>query len=97
MLNYFAREESKGKQEAIKIKEIPHLTSPHRISQLNFSHNDIRAIPSHISLVRNLQIIDLSHNKITKIDHIWHLSSIKFINLSYNLISEVPNEMMHLV
>lgn len=97
MSSYFAREEGRGKQDSIKIKEMPHLTSPERISQLNFSHNDIRTIPLHIASACNLQIIDLSHNKISKIDHICRIASLKFINLSYNLIAEVPNDILNLV
>lgn len=38
MLNYFVREEAKARPEG-RIKEIPNLGSPQRISQLNFSHN----------------------------------------------------------
>lgn len=91
MLNYFGKEEGKSRHDAIKIKEIPHLTSPLRISQLNFSHNDIRVIPPHIASAKNLQILDLSHNKIAKIEFITQINSLKFINLSHNLISELPN------
>lgn len=46
--------------------------------------------------VVNLQIIDLSHNKISRIEHIFGVSSLKFLNLSHNLISEVPEEIVGL-
>lgn len=81
------REDSLNRTDNYKIKEIPHLNSPQKISQLNFSHNDIRAIPHHITHAVNLQLIDLSHNKITKIEHLWEVTSLKFINLSHNLIT----------
>lgn len=66
-MSYFFKEESISKGEACKLKEIPHLNSPSKISQLNFAHNDIRVIPPHITAAANLQMIDLSHNKISKI------------------------------
>jgi Leucine-rich repeat (LRR) protein len=96
MSNYFAREDPRSRPEGIRIKEIPHLNAPERISQLNFSRNDIRTIPPHITAAHHLQIIDLSHNKISKIDHLCRIPSLKFVNLSYNLIAEVPNAILNL-
>jgi Leucine-rich repeat (LRR) protein len=75
---------------------VPRLTSPERISQLNFSFGDIRAVPAHIVSASNLQILDLSHNKISKIEYVCAITSLKFINLSYNLISQLPNDLLHL-
>ena len=51
----------------------------------------------HITSAVNLQIIDLSHNRIGKIDFLCGVRSLKFINLSHNLISEVPEDVMQLV
>ncbi len=90
------REDSSSKSGDCRLKEIPHFTSPEKISQLNFSHHEIRIIPQHIMSVVNLQIIDLSHNKISRIEHIFGVSSLKFLNLSHNLISEVPEEIVGL-
>lgn len=33
------REDSLSRNDSYKLKEIPHLNSPQKISQLNFSHN----------------------------------------------------------
>lgn len=66
-MNYFNRDDAVNKSENFKLREIPHLVSPLKISQLNFSHNEIRSIPPHIKAASNLQILDLSHNKISKI------------------------------
>lgn len=76
---------------------MPRLNSPERISQLNFSFGDIRAVPSHIVSAKNLQILDLSHNKISKIEYVSAISSLKFVNLSYNIISQLPNDLLNLV
>ncbi len=38
-MSYFLREDSVSKGDSCKLKEIPHLNSPEKISQLNFSHN----------------------------------------------------------
>ena len=44
-----------------------------------------------------MQLIDLSHNRIGKIEHVCGVSSLKFINLSHNLITEVPEDVLQLV
>ena len=38
-MSYFIKEEAMNRSENIKIREIPHLLSAGKISQLNFSHN----------------------------------------------------------
>ena len=96
-MNYFTREDSSKKSQHYKLKDIPNLVSPQKISQLNFSHNDIRGIPIHIVNAVNLQILDLSHNKIGKIEHIFKLTTLKFINFSHNLISEIPEQIIQLI
>lgn len=78
----------------VKLREIPPLVTPLKISQMNYSHNDIRNIPPHISSAINLQILDLSHNKISKIEFIFTMKELKYLNMSHNLICEIPNELI---
>ena len=75
-----------------KIRQIPHLLTPHLIIQLSFPHNFIRTIPNHLALATHLTLLDLSHNKITHLQHLHLVSTLKCINLSHNLIAMVPGE-----
>lgn len=63
--NYLHREEKRG--EGLRLRQLPNLAAPGRLSQLNFSRNDIRCLPPRLVDAQQLQMLDLSHNKIARI------------------------------
>lgn len=93
--NYLHQEEKRG--EGLRLRQLPNLAAPGRLSQLNFSRNDIRCLPPRLADAQQLQMLDLSHNKIARIELLGAIPSLKFLNLSHNLIAEVPQEITHLV
>lgn len=55
-----------------------------------FSYNGIDLLDCSLQFAPWLQILDLSHNKITQAEGIDCLPNLKYLNLSYNLLERVP-------
>ncbi|KAJ9593403.1 hypothetical protein L9F63_015029, partial [Diploptera punctata] len=55
-----------------------------------FSYNGIELLSRCLEFTPWLQILDLSHNRITCADQIDCLPNLKYLNLSYNLLETIP-------
>lgn len=55
-----------------------------------FSYNGIDFLDCSLQFAPWLQILDLSHNKISQAEAIDCLPNLKYLNLSYNLLESVP-------
>jgi len=60
------------------------------LKHLVLSHNALEFLDESLELVPWLQTLDLSHNMIANAKEISHLSNLKYINLGYNKLEEVP-------
>ena len=59
-------------------------------TELNLSQLQLTAIPKEIQAVKNLQVLDLSDNQISKIENLADLP-LQYLNLSSNQISKIEN------
>jgi Leucine-rich repeat (LRR) protein len=91
MANYFIQERPRS-----RLREMPPLPNPLAISQLNYSHNDIRCIPLQLTSAVHLQMLDLSHNKLAHLAHLQLLTELRFCNFSHNLLTELPPSLAQL-
>ncbi|XP_020279249.1 serine/threonine-protein kinase 11-interacting protein isoform X2 [Pseudomyrmex gracilis] len=60
------------------------------LKQLILPHNALEHLDESLELAPWLQILDLSHNMITSAKEISCLSNLKYVNLGYNKLEEVP-------
>lgn len=67
------------------------------LHQLYFSNNNFHETPYEISALEQLEILDLSYNKINTIfPEIEYLKNLKVLFLSHNNISKIPSELANL-
>ncbi len=67
------------------------------LTELDFSKNDIAAIPDAFSVLKNVEKLNLSYNGFRQFPQaILKLSSLKELNISHNQIKELPNELSEL-
>lgn len=57
----------------------------------NFSHNELVEIDDSIECALSLHTLDLSHNNLSHVDFLNQLPNLKYLNLSYNKLTSVPN------
>lgn len=86
----------KHSSRQLTLKQFPRLHSPEKISSMNYSHNEIRAIQSNIALSCNLMYIDISYNLIVRIDNLALLPNLLSVDVSHNRICDVPECMIAL-
>lgn len=60
------------------------------LKTLNLSQNRIRDVEPIFDATPWLQVLDLSHNEIGKLDPIEHLPNLKMLNLSFNKLEAAP-------
>ncbi|XP_025267843.1 serine/threonine-protein kinase 11-interacting protein isoform X2 [Camponotus floridanus] len=60
------------------------------LRHLVLSHNALECLDESLELAPWLQILDLNHNMITSAKEISCLSALKYVNLGYNKLKEVP-------
>ncbi|KAL6424267.1 hypothetical protein ACFW04_009830 [Cataglyphis niger] len=60
------------------------------LRHLVLSHNALECLDESLELAPLLQILDLNHNMITSAKEISCLSDLKYVNLGYNKLEEVP-------
>lgn len=53
-------------------------------------HNALKCLDKSLELAPWLQILDLSHNMIINAKEISYLSNLRYVNLGYNKLEEVP-------
>jgi len=58
--------------------------------ELNLGHNQISSIHKALGEMLNLQILILSHNRISKIPDLSKLSKLKFLSINNNLLENIP-------
>lgn len=64
---------------------------------LNLSHNEIEMLPISIFKLKKLDTLILSSNKLTKLSlYIDRLIKLKFLNISQNLLEEIPASILNL-
>ncbi|TDH65530.1 hypothetical protein CCR75_007453 [Bremia lactucae] len=71
------------------IEEIPNLSQLSEITELRLSHNRIKAIPAHLAQLKNLRVLELSHNDIddwSGLDALSTLENLRQLNLAGNPI-----------
>lgn len=61
------------------------------ITKANFSHNRISLIDESVKLMPQVEILDLSHNRLEMIDNLQFLSHLRRANLSHNLIERLAS------
>lgn len=68
------------------------------ITEINFSYNKLTgALPAEIRKLKNLEILDVSHNNMTGIPaEIGQLGKLRILNYSYNEITGLPMELGNL-
>ncbi|KAK8893350.1 hypothetical protein M9Y10_021767 [Tritrichomonas musculus] len=68
------------------------LPSPEIIKTLQASNNNLEKIEEEqLQRCKSISNLDLSHNKIKKIENLFYLHHLHVLNLSYNLISVIEN------
>lgn len=68
------------------------------LEELNVSYNELSgSIPSQIGQLKNLRILNASHNNMTGVPaEIGQLRNLEVLNLSYNQLTGLPNELGNL-
>lgn len=62
--------------------------------ELMVSHNQLESLPSNINHMRNLELLDISHNNITEIKQINCMSRLRILNIAENpKLVTLPNEL----
>lgn len=58
------------------------------------SHNQLESLPSNINHMRNLELLDISHNNLTEINPINCMSHLRILNIAANpKLLTLPNEL----
>eukprot|EP01063_Lacrimia_lanifica_P028701 TRINITY_DN4235_c0_g1_i1.p1 TRINITY_DN4235_c0_g1~~TRINITY_DN4235_c0_g1_i1.p1 ORF type:complete len:903 (+),score=348.08 TRINITY_DN4235_c0_g1_i1:108-2816(+) len=57
---------------------------------LNLGQNDLTALPAEIGFLSSLEILDCNRNKLTSIPETFAELELKYINLDFNLLAEIP-------
>lgn len=58
------------------------------------SHNQLESLPSNINHMRNLELLDVSHNNLTDINQINCMSHLRILNIAANpKLFTLPNEL----
>lgn len=60
------------------------------LKEAKFSYNNLQSIDSSLEYLPWLQILDLSHNRIVTAEALKWLPNLKYINLCYNKLEEIP-------
>ncbi|XP_042191142.1 volume-regulated anion channel subunit LRRC8D-like isoform X1 [Callorhinchus milii] len=79
------------------IEEVISFQHLKRLTCLKLWHNNIITIPSSISLVKNLEMLYLSQNKLESLPlALFNLQKLRYLDVSHNGISTIPSEIMSL-
>lgn len=74
----------------MRLNKLNHLSLLNRLRELRLEHNALRSIPESINLLKELDILNLSHNKI--VDGFKYLpQSLQCLDVSFNRIKRVPD------
>ncbi|KAL1007827.1 hypothetical protein UPYG_G00092160 [Umbra pygmaea] len=57
------------------------------LTTLDMSHNHIRCIDDSVKLIRKVEVLDLSYNDLSMVDHLQHLYNLIHLDLSYNSLT----------
>lgn len=58
------------------------------------SHNQLESLPSNINHMRNLELLDVSHNNLNEINQINCMSHLRILNIAANpKLLSLPNEL----
>ena len=72
------------------LTKLNHLSLLNRLRELRLEHNALRQIPESVSILKELEILNVSHNKM--VDGFQHLpKGLKCLDLSFNRIKRVPD------
>lgn len=61
------------------------------LKKANFSHNEFLELDNSLECTLSLNMLDLSHNNLTHVNFKNQLPNLKYLNLSYNKLFDVPN------
>lgn len=64
-----------------------------KLKRADLSYNGITRIDESTNLLMSLEKLNLSHNRLTSIDNLHHLSALDELNLSHNQIGDLPIDM----
>lgn len=65
-----------------------------KLQELMVSHNQLESLPSNINHMRNLELLDVSHNNLTEINQINCMSHLRILNIAANpKLLTLPNEL----
>jgi len=73
------------------IEEIKGLETMKELTTLYLHHNQIREIGTRLSQNSNLVILNLSHNRLKKIENITELTQLKTLDISHNLLTDIAD------
>ncbi|XP_019767918.2 toll-like receptor 4 [Dendroctonus ponderosae] len=59
---------------------------------LNFSYNNFTILNDYLFTLSNIELLDLSHNRIENIVHVFHGAAIRHLKLSYNKIMQLNDK-----
>lgn len=69
----------------------------HRVAhtqELFLSFNVIRELPAAIKKLTNLELLDISHNKLTRIDQIGFMPNLRILNITGNdYLTQLPHQL----
>lgn len=60
------------------------------LTEAVLSFNDIKIVDSSVAFAPRLQVLDLSHNQIFDVNAIERLPNLKYVNLSFNSLCDIP-------
>ena len=83
---------NREKVKFLRIWMLDHQEALSQIRQLDLSHLNLHFIPKEINLLFNLEVLDLSHNKIDVIPQNFgsNLKKLSNLNLAKNQLTELP-------
>ena len=62
-----------------------------KVKELNLSHNNIKTVNQDLSCLKNLEILNLSYNKISDFVNLWNPEFLHTIDLSHNNLTNLDN------
>lgn len=86
-----------SKDNCYRIQEIPSkIKNLSKLTSLILTDNDIQSLPSDLTALKNLKLIDLSNNPKLNVNNIEKIPSLEFLSLSGCHLTEMPANIINL-
>eukprot|EP00931_Biecheleriopsis_adriatica_P007228 TRINITY_DN108536_c0_g1_i1.p1 TRINITY_DN108536_c0_g1~~TRINITY_DN108536_c0_g1_i1.p1 ORF type:complete len:923 (+),score=177.86 TRINITY_DN108536_c0_g1_i1:36-2804(+) len=73
--------------------DFPETSRPLNLKYVDLSRNALKSVPERLMKCRNLEELNLSHNKLRQLPESYELDKLKLLFLSFNEISKLPKEL----